>query len=216
MRELAARLQDSGSEFWIRTCDVRDRGAVEAAVKEFHQHSGRIDAAWVNSGVGGNTSYRKWNWERFEALLDTNFRGAIYTTHSCLEVMVPAGSGTIIGIGSASAMRGLPSRGIYCATKISLAYYLQSMASELPQIQFTTIHPGFVDTPINQGNPNRFWLQTPDKAAQLMVKAVAKRKRVYIYPFRMRLLYSLIWHMPESWYMRLAKRMGKRTSPTGE
>ena len=216
MRELAEKLHSSGSQFWIKSCDVRNRDDVEAAVKEFHQHAGRIDVAWINSGVGGNTSYRKWNWDLIESMLDTNLKGAIYTTHACLEVMVPAGSGTIIGIGSASSMRGMPSRGIYSATKIGLAYYLQSLAAELRQIQFTTIHPGFVDTPLNRGNPNRFWLQTPEKAAQLMIKAVAKRKRVYIYPFRMKLLYKLIHHMPESWFMRLARKMGRMSSPTGE
>ena len=80
------------------------------------------------------------------------------------------------------------------------------MAAELPQIRFTTIYPGFVDTPINQNSPNRFWVMRPQKAAQLMIAAVAKRKAHYIYPFRMKLLFWTIRPLPAPLYRRLAHR----------
>jgi len=210
---LAERLSASGSTFWLRPCDVRDRAAVLAAVRDFQQYAGRIDAVWVNSGVGGDTSFRRWQWEKFDSMIQTNLHGAIYTTIACLEVMVPQGAGTVIGIGSAASMRGLPARSIYSLTKIGLAYFMESMAAELPEIQFTTIHPGFVDTPINQSNPRRFWLMQPPQAAQLMIKAVAKRKRVVIYPFPMKILYRAARLMPAGLYQRLGQKIIKLSRP---
>lgn len=213
LRELAEKLKDSGSSFWTHSCDVRKRDEVLHAIEAYYQEAGRLDVAWVNSGVSKDTSFARWKWENLEMQIDTNLKGAIYTIYACLGKMVAQGSGTIVGIGSAASMRGLPSRGVYSLTKNGLAYFMESMAAELPQIQFTTIHPGFVDTPINQGNPNRFWLLKPEKAAQLMITAVAKRKRVYIYPFRMKLLYHLVHILPTAIYLWVARKTMPLSEP---
>jgi len=222
MQALAEKLRDSGSTFWIRACDVRRRDEVFAAVRAFHREAGHLDVAWVNSGVGGATLFHSWDWVKMEAMIDTNLRGAIYTTLACLEVMVPQGSGTIVGIGSVASMRGVPGRSIYSLTKAGVAFFLESLAVELPEIQFTIIHPGFVDTPLNQGNPNRLWLLTPEQAAQRMIKAVARGRQVFIYPFRMNLLYRVVRVLPSSTYRWLARKaLGLRQaralqSPSGD
>ena len=213
LQELANNLKDSGSTFWLRACDVRNRDQVLRAVHDFHQQAGRIDVAWINSGISLDSSFENWNWEGFENLIDTNLKGAVYTIQACLEVMAPQRSGAIVGIGSASSMRGLPSRGVYSLTKIGLDYFLQSKAAELPEIQFTMIHPGFVDTPINAGNPNRFWLLTPDKAAQIMIKAVARRRRWIIYPLQMNLLYRFVRALPVPLFLWVARKTLELSRP---
>lgn len=207
MHELAAKLSTSGSRFWIRGCDVRDRQAVYSAIHDFYRETGRLDVAWVNSGIGANTSFQKWDWDKVESVIDTNLKGAIYTIRACLEIMVPQNAGTIVGIGSATSMRGLPTRGIYGLTKIALDYFMESLAAEFPQIQFTTIHPSFVDTEINRGKGYRIWLMTPEKAARLMIAAVARKKKVYIYPFRMMLLYRFIRLVPAALYRSMARKI---------
>jgi short-subunit dehydrogenase len=213
MQELAAKLSASGSQFWMRPCDVQKRNEVEEAIAEFVKTAGRLDVAWVNSGLGGETSYRRWDWDFVERMLDTNLKGAIYTAHACLRFMVPQNHGAIVAISSAAAMRGLGGRAIYSLTKIALAYYVEAMAAELPQIQFTTIYPGFVDTPINRGNPNRFWLMTAERAARLMIEVVAKRKREYIYPFQMKLLFHLVRALPNSVYRWLGHKAIQLSRP---
>lgn len=207
MKAIADKYKNSGSTFWIRSCDVKNRESVESAIQDFHRHAGRIDAVWVNSGISRETSYQNWDWNTFDDVLDTNLKGAIYTTNACLDVMVPQGYGTVIGICSAASMRGLGARGIYSITKIGLAYHLESMAVELPQIQTVAIHPGFVDTDINQGKKNLLWLVETKKAVQLMVNAVAKGKRVYIFPFRMMVLYKVMRILPMSVYLWLARKL---------
>ncbi|MEK7729643.1 MAG: SDR family NAD(P)-dependent oxidoreductase [candidate division KSB1 bacterium] len=215
MQTLAGKHKNSGSTFWINACDVRNREEVLAAVRAFHQHAGRLDAVWVNSGVGGDTSFRRWNYEKMENMIDTNLKGAIYTIMASLEIMVPQNSGAIIGICSAASMRGIGARGVYSLTKIGLTYFMESMAVELPQIQFTTIHPGFVDTPLNRGNPNRMWLMMPEPAAQLMIKAVARRKRVFLYPGQMKIFYRLVRLLPTRLYRWLGHKALDLGRPKG-
>ncbi len=213
MRALAESLSDSGSKFWIRACDVRNRAAVIEAVQAFAREAGRLDVAWANSGIGYESSMRKWDWDAVESMIDTNLKGAIYTIKASLDIMVQQKSGTVVGIGSAASMRGFPTRGVYSLTKIALAYFLESFAAELPYIQFTIIHPGFVDTPINQGNPNRIWLLQPPQAARLMIKAVAKRKYVYIFPWQMNLLYRVVRAAPNFIYLPLVRKLTHLARP---
>jgi len=196
MQALADKLQDSGSTFFLQACDVRKREQVYEAIHAFHEKVKRIDVVWVNSGISMDSSIENWTWESFEKLVDTNIKGAIYTAQAGLEIMKKQGHGALVGIGSAASMRGLPRRGIYSMTKVAMEYYMQSVAVESPEIDVTMIHPGFVDTPINKGNPMRFWLLKPEKAARIMVTAVARRKRYLIYPFRMGLLYRFVRALP--------------------
>lgn len=207
MRTLVESCGGSPAKFYMEKCDVRDRNSVQKGVNRFLEQYGFLDVAWINAGVGSSTSFHDWDWSQVESILRTNLDGAIYTTQICLEHMVPRKKGAIVGISSAAAMRGLPARSIYSVSKIGLSYYLESLAAELPEIQFTTIYPGFVDTPINRGNPHRFWLMQPDKAAPLMLNAVARRKSNYIYPFRMRLLFRLVQIIPSSVYRKIGHRM---------
>lgn len=213
MQELANKLHASGSQFWIRACDVQKRAEVENAIADFVKAAGRLDVAWVNSGIGGETSYRKWDWNRVESLIDTNLKGALYTAHTCLQYMARQNHGTLVGISSVAAMRGLAARPIYSITKLGIAYYLEAMAAELPQLQFTTIYPGFVDTAINRGNPRRLWLMTPERAAQLMITAVAKRQREYIYPWQMRWIFRLVRLLPAGIYRWVGGKMIEVSRP---
>ena len=210
MKELAEKLKDNGSSFWLRSCDVRNREEVYSAINDFYHQYSRLDIAWVNSGISSNSSFQKWDWQKIESVIDTNLKGAIYTIRACLEIMVPQHSGTIIAIGSAVSLRGIPTRGIYGLTKIALDYFTESLRGEFPEIQFSTIHPGFVDTPINQGQGYRIWLMSPQKAAHLMIKAVTQKKKVYIYPFRMKLLYRFIRLLPASIYLSMARKIISR------
>jgi short-subunit dehydrogenase len=206
MRRLADALRPTGSRCSIHPCDVRDRGAVSDAVQRFAAEAGRLDVAWVNSGIGGETSRARWDWDLVEGMIDTNLKGAIYTTEACLRVMAPQGRGALVAISSVAAMRGLPGRAIYSATKIALAYYFEALTLEYPELQFTTIYPGFVDTPINRGNPNRIFLLTPERAAAIMLRAVARGRRELIYPWQMKVLFRLGRALPFALYRRVASR----------
>jgi short-subunit dehydrogenase len=216
MEDLARKHASGNSHFFIRSCNVQNRSEVDAAIGEYVRAAGPPDVAWINSGIAGDTSFENWDWTVVENILNTNFTGAIATIHACLKFMVPQKRGAIVAISSAAAMRGLGGRSMYSSTKIALATFMESMAAELAFIQFTTIFPGFVDTPINQKNWNRFWVLTAPDAAQLMIRAVAKGKISYIYPFRMKMVFHTIRVLPASWYRALSRRMMRvtRTAPS--
>ncbi len=218
MLAMEQEFADSPMQLWWRAGDVRNREAVENAVQAFVSHVGHLDVVWANSGISLDTRQKKWDWEAYHTIIDTNLHGAVYTIHAGLQAMggPENARGHVVGIGSAASMRGLPGRGIYSLTKISLAYYLESLVSDYPGVQFHIIHPGFVDTPINRGNPNRFWLLTPSRAAEIMLRQVARGKQRIIYPWQMKVLYHLVHCLPEPFYYWIAKKAGQISVPKGE
>ncbi len=207
MHVLVNSLKDTNSRFWIKSCDIRSLDVVRGAVEEFASTCRRLDVCWANSGTTGSSSGSEWDWNSFESIIDTNLKGTIYMVKNCLDIMNRQGSGVIVGIGSIVSMRGLPRRGIYGFTKLALAHFFESLAVENPNIQFTFIHPGYVDTPINEGHPNRYFLMAPNVAAKKMIKAVACRKKVYIYPWQMSLIYRFAQLLPAAVYQEIGRKL---------
>ena len=207
MNALAEAWANSKSSFFIRACDIRLREGVESCINEFVAKEGPLDIAWVNSGVGYESSLRHFRWDEFESMIDTNIKGAVYTTQACLKHMVPARRGHIAAIASAAAMRGLPTNGIYSLTKIALSYYIEALEIEIPDVSFTCIYPGYVDTPINQKEPFRPFLMSPEKAASLMIRAIEEKKSVFIYPFRMKLIFFVVRSLPRWIYRVLLRKL---------
>ncbi len=215
MKELAEHLRESPSHFWIRSCDVRDRTQVAICLQDFANEKGGIDRIWVNSGLSQYTGMDCWSWEAFETMVDTNFKGAVYTIVEGLKIMIPQKEGAILAVGSAASMRGMPGRGVYSATKIGLEYVMDSLAVEYPHIQFTIIHPGFVETPLNSDNPNRIWVVAVQKAARKMISFAAKKGGRYVFPWQMALVYHIIRPMPVRLFRFLAGKLFRRYSRPG-
>lgn len=214
MNELAEKLKNTGSTFWVRACDLCNQKQVESAIFDFAEEANGIDVVWINGGVSYDSSMDNWDWDKIETMIDTNIKGAIYTAKASLDIMNLQKSGTLVGIGSAASMRGLPRRSVYSMTKIGIQFFLEGMAVESPHLQFTTIHPGYVDTPINNKSPNRMFLIDPETASRLMITAVAKRKHVYVYPWKMRFFYNIVKRLPHFFYYKLAKKMKNLSRPS--
>ena len=213
MVALAESLKHGNSKFWIKTCDVRDREDVNEAVQEFKDYAGKLDVVWVNAGISARSSLRKWNWERIDACLQTNLIGALNTIKASLDVMLPYKLGTIVAIGSVASMRGMPGHSVYSLTKISLQYMMEAMAVEAPEIQFTMIHPGFVETPLTGNSPsrNRPFLMMPSRAAKKMISAVANKRSKFIFPWQMNILYHVMRIIPSSLFVKVGTRYLERS-----
>ncbi|KAA3618098.1 MAG: SDR family NAD(P)-dependent oxidoreductase [Calditrichaeota bacterium] len=206
MAELAESLRHGNSRFWIRVCDVQDRDDVYDSVREFNEYAGKIDVVWVNAGIGAKTNLFKWDWDSFENCLQTNLCGAVYTAKASLEIMLPQKRGTIVSISSTASMRGLPGTSAYSMSKVALNYLMESLATQARDIQFTSILPGWVDTPISAEVRNRLWLMPTDVAAQKMITAVAKKKVKYIFPWQMFVFYYFMRSLPTTLYIKLARK----------
>ena len=66
-----------------------------------------------------------------------------------------AAAGTLVGIASVAAIRGLPGHGAYCASKAAVVAYCESLRGECRAsgVRVVTLLPGYIATPLTAKNP---------------------------------------------------------------
>lgn len=188
LREVAAKVEAAGGRAFSVAVDVCDAVAVKAAAAKVSGHFGRIDVLIANAGTAEITLARAFDIEVVTKILSVNVLGAMNSVAAVLPEMVARGSGQIVGVSSLAAYRGMPGSGAYCASKAALSTFFESLRTELRprNIFVTTIHPGFIDTPMTRGrNQPMPFLVEPERAAKMILRAIEARRRTYAFPWQL-------------------------------
>lgn len=146
-----AELQALGID--CRVLDVREESAWQETVKAIVSDYGRLDVLVNNAGVvhvGDPVNFDLAEWRHMCAV---NIEGTMLGCKHALPVMTDQGSGSIINVSSISAHTGLYFYAGYCASKGAVAAYTRAVAVYCAQnrlgIRCNSIHPGGIDTPMN-------------------------------------------------------------------
>src|ERR1700684_1106560 len=128
--------------------DVTDRDADFAAVKQAHDHLGRLDIVVNNAGYGHFGMVEELSEDDARAQLETNLFGALWVTQAALPFLREQGSGHInqvSAIGGISAFAGV---GLYHASKWGLEGFSQALSLEVKDfgIHVTLVEPGGFST----------------------------------------------------------------------
>ena len=190
--------------------DVRDADALARAAGAFIARFGPPDIVIANAGVSqGTLTEFAADLAVFKAVLDTNVVGLFATFQPFIAPMKAAGRGTLVGIASVAGFRGLPGSGAYSASKSAAITYLESLRLELRDtgIAVVTICPGYVATPMTERNPYPMpFMLDPVKAARLIGRAIARRRRFYVLPWPMALVGCVLRMLPRPVYDALFAR----------
>jgi len=128
--------------------DVTDRPGVEAAMKQAHEHFGRLDVVVNNAGYGLFGSVEEVSEEQARDQIETNLFGALWVTQAALPILREQGSGHVIQVSSIGGVSAFPGIGLYHASKWALEGFSQSLAGEVADlgIKVTVIEPGGFST----------------------------------------------------------------------
>jgi short-subunit dehydrogenase len=182
--------------------DVANRAELKAAIADFSKSIG-LDLLIANAGIGYKFKTKIPDFEWSYKMVNVNLLGVMYAFEAALDVMVPRSKGQLVAISSIAGYNGLPGVSAYSATKAAVQKYCESLHIDLRQfnINVTTICPGFVDTPLTQSNRHKMpFIMTAPKAAELIARAIEKKKMVYAFPFFFATIVRILGMLPRTWY----------------
>jgi 3-hydroxy acid dehydrogenase / malonic semialdehyde reductase len=150
LAEVAAEAIERGaSEVHSISLDVRDRQAVEHAIKALPAEWAAIDVLVNNAGLSrGLEKLYMGNIDDWEEMLDTNVKGLLYVTRAVVPGMVERGRGHIVNMGSTAGEMTYPNGAVYCASKAAERAINDGLRQDLlgTPVRVTTVDPGMVET----------------------------------------------------------------------
>ncbi|MET0325445.1 MAG: SDR family NAD(P)-dependent oxidoreductase [Ilumatobacteraceae bacterium] len=120
-----------GNALHVEMLDVRDRGAVDAAVRRGIEHHGRLDVVVNNAGYGVVGTIEELAEDDLRDILDTNVLGAVWVTQAVLPHLRGQGSGHIVQISTVGGVGTMPTLGAYNASKWALEAFSEALAAEV-------------------------------------------------------------------------------------
>lgn len=182
--------------------DVANRSDLKVAVADFSKSIG-LDLMIANAGIGYKFKTKVPDFEWSYKMVNVNLLGVMYAFEAALDVMIPRGKGQLVAMSSLAGFNGLPGVSAYSATKAAVQKYCESLHLDLRQfnINVTTICPGFVETPLTSTNQHSmpFLVKAP-RAAELIVRAIEKKKMIYCFPFFFSSIVRFLSFLPRTWY----------------
>jgi NAD(P)-dependent dehydrogenase (short-subunit alcohol dehydrogenase family) len=203
--EVASSINGKGGEARTSHLDVTREEDVQKLIDETASEHGRLDYMFNNAGVAIFGDVRDMNLEHWRRILEVNLWGVIYGTMSAYQVMVKQGSGHIVNTASGAGLIPSPMETAYSTTKhavVGLSTSLRAEAADLG-IKVSVVCPGLVQTtlydvtPVLKAKMDDFLAMIPlkpmdaTKAAQAILRGVARNREIMVFPFHARLLWWL-------------------------
>lgn len=210
-----AQAQGLDAARWaVYAADVAAIDSIVAAGRQCLSQQGVPDVVIANAGisVGMDTAERE-DLDVLHETLATNLTGAAATFHPFVQPMRERGSGSLVGVASVAAIRGLPGHAAYCASKSGLVAYCESLRGELrgTGVKVLTLLPGYIATPLTARNPYPMpFLMPAGRFAERAVKAIASGSSYCVIPWQMAVVAKLMRLLPNGVFDRLFAGRGRK------
>lgn len=155
--------------------DLTDQDGMEAAAEVLSE----LDVLVHNAGVAYPGRVAESIPEQWRASFEVNVTGPVGLTLALLPAL-RAARGQVVFINSGSGLNVSPGLASYSASKFALRAFADSLRTDEPQLRVTSIHPGRVDTEMQQDlvayeggdyDPARFL--TPETVAGVVAQVIA-------------------------------------------
>lgn len=155
--EVAADIRSAGGVADPMSVDVRDGGAITAAVASVLDRHARIDVIVSNAGIGRRGAVETQPPEELGELMATHVEALWSLCRSAVPAMRAQRAGAIVAVTSVHAFATMPLLGAYAASKTAILGAVRGLALDLAAdgIRVNAVAPGSVDTPMLQESAAR-------------------------------------------------------------
>ena len=121
---------------------------VERMVEEAMVTFGRVDILVNNAGITRDNLLMRMSEDEWDAVLDSNLKGAFLCTKAVTRIMLKQKSGKIVNVASVMGIVGNPGQANYSASKAGMIALTKTTAKELGSrgITANAVAPGFIQT----------------------------------------------------------------------
>ncbi|HEU4456078.1 MAG TPA: 3-oxoacyl-ACP reductase FabG [Longimicrobium sp.] len=136
-------------------CDVASSEACNELVKRVEAEMGGVDVLVNNAGVTRDNLLMRIKDEDWDAVLDTNLRGAFNLMRAVSRGMMKKRSGRIVNVSSVVGITGNAGQANYAASKAGLIGMTKSVAKELASrgVLVNAVAPGYIVTDMTADLP---------------------------------------------------------------
>ncbi len=201
LAETAHGCEERGAKVLTTDINVTERDAFEKQIRlwdDLHP----VDLAIANAGIsGGSGTDGNEPIEQFIEIVETNFDGTLNTVHPLLPRMQARKKGQIALMSSMAGFRGMPNAPAYSVSKVAVRALGEALRPLLAKegISLSTIHPGFIRTPLTDVNafPMPFLMEA-EEAARIIRNGLEKNKATIAFPWQMYLLSRTVSLLPRA------------------
>lgn len=135
--------------------DVADHDAVQAAAKRILDEMGGVSILVNNAGITRDGLLMRMKEEDWDAVIDTNLKGAFNTVKAFMRPLMKAEHARIINIASVIGLIGNAGQANYSASKAGLIGFTKAVARELAgrAVTCNAVAPGFITTDMTDELP---------------------------------------------------------------
>ena len=146
--------------------DVSDPAAAKALIDAAVKELGGLHILVNNAGITRDNLALSISEADFDAVLDTNLKGAFHCCKAAYRPMMRQRYGRIINMSSIVGLRGNAGQANYSASKAGLIGLTKSLAKELAarKVTVNAVAPGFIDTEMTA--------VLPEQAKEAMLKTI--------------------------------------------
>ncbi len=146
--QVVAQIRDAQGEAVAVQADVSDPEQVTILFARAQEQFGRLDILVNNAGVTRDKLLLRMTVEDWDAVLNTNLRGAFLCAKAVAPAMLKQRAGVIVNVGSVVGRVGAAGQANYSASKAGLVGLTKSLARELGSrsVRVNAVAPGFIET----------------------------------------------------------------------
>lgn len=166
LESLTAEIKAQGGEALAVVADVAVETDANNLIEQAVATYGKLDILINNAGITRDGLLLRMKSDDWDAVLDTNLKGAFLCTRAAAKFMSKQRTGRIINISSVVGEMGNAGQANYCASKAGLLGLTKSVARELARRNVTVnaVTPGFIVTDMTEN--------MTDKAREAMTEQI--------------------------------------------
>lgn len=185
--------------------DATATGTHAGLARSLSEAYGDIDVAIMAFALLGDSAVTTTDPVAAAEIAQVNFTGVVSSTVAIANQMRQQGHGSIVMLSSIAGERVRRANPVYGGTKAGIDGFAQGFGDALADdgVHMLIVRPGFVHTKMTTGKKAAPFSTTPEKVADVTVRALRARRRVVWAPPLLRYVFSVLRHLPGPVWRRL-------------